>query len=174
MFNYRFYLDFDGVVNAEAPEHDVVSKFVIPIEGSQYLSAENHITFSPTVVHMLDSFRVEHNIELVWLTTWNDREDVLKLSDYLNGLHGGRVVAPNLIDTWDKKEWTQWKADAIIADQKESPTPFVWVDDNAHQYHAETVISSIQTIPHLIVTTNSVTGLTITDLDKMREFFETA
>ena len=171
-FTSRLYLDFDGVLNAKDPQHALIKVFSIPIEGSRNLAPVNHITFSPTVVEVIDYFRTFYNVELVWLSTWNDRNDVLKLSSFLKGVEGGRVIEANLNQSAkNKKEWTQWKADAIIADQKTDPKRFIWVDDNAHRFHGDTVVLEASHVESLLVTPESLWGLTIDDLNTMEAFF---
>lgn len=172
MFKARLYFDFDGVVHAKNPAHKIVKSFRIPIEGSDHLAALSHVVYSPTVVHMIERFRETYDVELVWSTTWNEDNHVLKLAAYLEGLDNGRVLPAKLNkQARDKSEWTAWKADAIIADQKEKPTPFIWVDDNAHAYHADRVKSNT-TAPSLFITPNSLTGLTIDDLDQIETFLK--
>lgn len=168
----RLYLDFDGVLNAKEPAHALVEAFDIPIEGSPYLAPVSRIVFSPTVIERLESFRVKYGVELVWLSTWNDRKDVLKLSEYLRGLHGGRVIEARLNpEAKDKHEWTQWKADAILEDQRMDSKPFVWVDDNAHRFHGDAVAMELTHADHLFLTPVSLTGLTVADLDQMEAFY---
>ena len=171
-FLASLYLDFDGVVNAPHPQHKMVKKFSIEIEGSQHLAPVNYITYSPIVVERLESFRKTYNVELVWGTTWNHSNHVLKLASDLKGLDNGRVL-PAVLHTAQvgRREWTQWKADAIIVDQLKNPRPFIWVDDNAHQFHGTAVESQVSA-PSLFVTPNSTFGLTLNDLDKMETFLQ--
>lgn len=171
MFKTTLYLDFDGVLNAKKPAHALISKFTIAIKDSLNLAPVNHVTFSPYVIHSLDKIRVQYQLELVWLTTWNEKNDVLKLSAPLGGLHNGRVLVANLNQkALNKKEWTQWKADAIIADQLSTPRPFVWVDDNAHQFHSEIVNAETKIVPSLFLTPVSLTGLTVANLEELQVF----
>jgi hypothetical protein len=173
MFKTTLYLDFDGVLNAKKPAHALISKFAIAIKDSLHLASINHITFSPYVIQDLDKLRVQYQLELVWLTTWNEKDNVLKLSEPLGGLRNGRVLAANLNQkALNKKEWTQWKADAIIADQRATPRPFVWVDDNAHQFHSEVVNAETKIVPSLFLTPVSLTGLTVRNLEELKDFLK--
>jgi len=170
MFNSALYFDFDGVVNATEPLHELVQEFHIPIDGSQHLAPVNHITYAPFVVETMERFRAEHGLELVWSTTWNEFNHVLKLAAYLGGLDGGRVLPAALnVEATNKAEWTAWKAEAIIADQAADPKPFVWVDDNAHQFWGDKV-RELTSAPSLFITPNSHTGLTVEDLNAIDEF----
>ena len=173
MFTTTLYLDFDGVVNAKHPTHELIAKFTIAIKDSLNLAPLNYITFSPTVVETIDRLREQYNVELVWLTTWNEKDDVLKLSKPLGGLHGGRVLLANLNQkSINKSEWTHWKAEAIIADQLTSPRPFVWIDDNAHQFHGEIVSAETQKVSSLMLTPVSRTGLTVENLTHVEDFLK--
>jgi hypothetical protein len=174
MFAARMYLDFDGVVHAKNPHHyNDARTFTIAIEGSRYLSPISTVTFSPTLVQQLDRLLHEYNVELVWATTWNDRNDVLRLSEFLGGLHNGRVLTANLnTEATNKGEWTQWKADAILEDQKMDSKPFVWLDDSAHSWHSETVLAATSETPSLILTPVSEFGISILDLEAIEEFLQ--
>lgn len=169
----KLYADWDGVFNAHEPAHEIVEQFTVLIEGSQHIAPESVITYSPTVVDFIDNLRVTYGIQLIWLTTWNEYEHILTAVNELGGgLVGGRVLPANLnVEAKNKAEWTQWKADAIIADQANDPAPFVWFDDNAHAFHDEAVRSATKNVPSLFVTPASVTGLTVQDLHLTEGFF---
>ena len=171
-FKARLYLDFDGVLNAKQPQHDDVAEFHIPIEGSANLAPVNHIVYSPHVVRELERFREQYGLELVWLTTWNESDHVLKLSPYLGGLADGRVLPAKLHTAQvGKREWTAWKGAAIVADQDASPSPFVWIDDNAHQFHGEFVQNQVN-VDTIFITPNSSWGLTTENLNAIESFLQ--
>lgn len=172
MFNARMYLDFDDCINAKEPDHEDIQKFEISIQGSLYLAETNYITFSPTVVNRLESFRTKYNVEVVWSTTWNESNHVLKLTDKLGGLEGGRVLPAKLhVEQVPPKIWTAWKAEAIIADQEANPLPYIWVDDKATSLWGEDVLAAVPA-ESLHVEPNHVTGLTLADLDRMEKFLQ--
>jgi hypothetical protein len=172
MFKARMYLDFNGVINAVSPEHPDIDSFGFPIENSPYFAANNHITYSPTVIRRIDEFRHTHGIELVWLSTLNVDNHVLKLSKLLSGLDGGRVVPASLhTDNVGPKLWTEWKYNAILADQKESRMPFIWVDDKAAEYWGEEVLAGVD-VESLFITTDARIGLSITDFKHIDEFMK--
>lgn len=165
------YKDWDGVTNAHEPPHDDTSFFEIEILNHPWLINPSKITYSPSVVATLDRLLEQYDVELVWSTTWNLNDTVLLLPELLGGLHGGRVLPIKLNEkATNKKEWTQWKAEAIIEDQKLNPRPFVWIDDNAHTYWDEHVKANTRA-ESLFVTPVSRTGLTSPDLQKIEEFF---
>ena len=169
----RIYLDFDGVLNAKNPQHDDVAQFSIPIEGSFHLAPINYITFSPTVVYAIERLRKQYDLELVWLSTWNDSEHVLKLANHLKGLDGGRVILPPPlpVEKVTRKEWTAWKAAAIIVDQAENPADFVWVDDHAIEHFGIEIAQETEA-EKLYITPNSEYGLTRENLEDIEEFLK--
>lgn len=169
---FRLYLDFDGIVNAKCPPYPSVMRIRAPKNDNKFLARLTFVTFAPAVVERLDYILKTYDVELVWVTTWNESEAILKMPHLLKGLHGGRVLTPSLNErARNKKEWTQWKADGIIADQHSNPLPFIWVDDNAHQHHGEVVSSTVKT-QHLFVTPKSSLGLTMNNLAIIEQFVE--
>lgn len=168
---FRLYLDLDGVIHAPEPETE--SEVVeVEIDESRYLRPVSVVRYSPTIVKRLDEIIRTYNVELVWLTTWNENDHVLKLPVLFKALSGGRVIPPAFNhEATNKKEWTQWKADAIIEEQTLTPVPFVWVDDNAHASHSENVHVIVGVVPQLHLTTDSEKGLTLKNLDLIEAFY---
>lgn len=171
MFKARLYLDVDGVLNATHPQHDDVKTFQFPTNKGNGLVVTDTVVYSPFVVSELDRFREEYNVELVWLTTWSENLEVLKLGNHLDALKGGRVLH-GVIDrtvTTDRA-WTAWKAKALLDDQKDDETPFVWVDDEAIKFHGETVNLETDSTAKLFVEPRPYWGLTKTNLKAMEAF----
>lgn len=166
MFKARLYLDFDGVVNANKPPFNKLDTFDIKVNQGGGAMAVYPIRFAPFVVSELDRFRVTYGLELVWLSTWNDNLEVLRLPKHLNGLAGGRVlpcVLPRVPCT--QREWTKWKADALLADQLNDNTPLVWVDDEALAFHKKDVEAATDSsLPRLFVEPKGWQGLRTLDL----------
>jgi len=176
MFNdykARLYLDFDDVINADKPLFTEVVRTSIKIKEAPGLFIEYPITFAPEVVKRLDSIMAAHNVELVWASSWNNNLEVLRLPKLLGGLEGGRVLNVSLdfsrFNT--KRERTQWKADTILADQKNDSTPFAWVDDEAIEFHGKSVAAATVGTPQFFVEPRSYRGLTTSDLNRLDEFF---
>lgn len=173
MFAARLYLDFDGVLNAKKPQFDDVESFTLNTTSLRTKQAKKTtITFSPTVVKTLESFRDTYNVELVWLSTWNENLDVLRLPKPLRGLAGGRVL-PSLLDLYadTNRQWTKWKANALLADQKGDELPFAWVDDEAIKYHRSTVEDSTKGTYNIMVEPREYWGLHRAQLNSLNEFF---
>ena len=100
----RLYLDIDGVLLADNPRLRSGSK---EYDGTRY---------APEVLRRLGNT----SLELVWLTTWG-ADEVSQLTTDLDVLHGGRQLK--------RGPGSDWKLSAVITDQTESPSPFVWADD---------------------------------------------
>lgn len=171
---FRLYLDFDGAVNAENPAFLEILNAVAPANDNHLLAEGTILTFAPDVVARLSGILEKYNVELVWATTWNHTEAILSVPPVIGGLHNGRVLPARLnLTAKDKMEWTQWKADGIIADQSENPAAFIWIDDNAPRYHAELVSGTVKA-EHLIIIPDSDSGLTENNLSLIEQFLENA
>lgn len=171
MFKARMYLDFDGVINTDKPQFDNVSSFTVTTKDSGML-VTHRVVYSPDVVAMLERFRTEYNVELVWLTTWNEDLAILKAAKKMDALLGGRVlhgVINRRVDT--NREWTRWKADNLRADQKGDALPFAWVDDEAIKYHKKDVLAATEGTSSLLVEPRDYWGLTRSLLTRMESFF---
>jgi hypothetical protein len=182
-YKARLYLDVDGVLNADHPQFnlfgatdspDANKKFVINVKAGGGLVNSYPMTFSPVVVKQLDAFRDLYKVELVWLSTWNENLEVLRLPAKFGGLEGGRVLH-GVIDRYSKttRAWTKWKADALLSDQKGDNLPFVWVDDEAVDCHASTVDKALPDVSKLFLAPRAYHGLTTTNLDTIEDFLKT-
>lgn len=172
-FRAILYKDWDGVTNAKNPPHGDTRVVDVAILNNKYLINPSRITFSPLVIAEIDRLREQYALELAWSTTWNLNGTVLTLPELIGGLRGGRVLPIALNHhAKDKKEWTQWKADAIIEDQNRNPSPFIWLDDNAHAYWGK-YVQKHTAAPSLLITTESSSGLTLTNLQAMESFLQT-
>jgi hypothetical protein len=173
MFKSRLYLDFDCVINADKPQFDTVASFDHSINRGYGLRDNYTITYAPEVVSRLSNTIINHDVELVWLSTWNDNLEVLKLPGKLDGLYAGRVLNCVLPRTpCTQREWTQWKAAALLADQKNDNTPFAWVDDEALEFHKKAVDAATSPIlPKLFMEPRPWRGLTNLDLIRLENFF---
>ncbi len=164
------YKDWDGVTNAHKPPHGDTLTVEIAVPDNPYLLNPSKITYSPLVVRTIDRFREQYDSELVWSTTWNFQHAVLLVPEHVGGLANGRVLEAKLNEAAvDNREWTKWKAEAIIADQLLNPRPFVWIDDNAHTHWGAHVKESTSA-PSLFISTESEVGLTLDELVTVESF----
>jgi len=171
-FKARLYLDWDGVVNADKPRFDDADSFLFPKKKGRGLKETHKFTYSPTVVNTLDRFRTEYDVELVWNSTWNENLDILRVAEKLGALDDGRVlpaVINRYVDT--NRQWTQWKADALLADQRGDALPFAWVDDMALEFHGKDVVTATTGTHSLLVEPREYWGITQAHLDNMEKFF---
>jgi hypothetical protein len=127
----RLYLDFDGVVNVDAPAHNweysAVRQTSVTVNSQTYI-----LRWAEDLVKALK----ELPVELVWTTTWTNYAPKFlgpalgygSDSRFLQPLNG-RLDYPTI----------NWKQEAVIADQMSSPSPFLWVDDEMTGVQTKTV-----------------------------------
>lgn len=122
----RRYQDVDGVINADlsyvhwGPNQ---SQGEAAADGVRY-----RIRWSPEMIAELNALPTEQ----VYATTWLG--DANKSLGPLVGLPTSRVLLP----TSGRLSWPSidWKLEAIIQDQEESPSPFIWFDDEVGYHEA--------------------------------------
>lgn len=169
-YDRTIYSDFDGVYNAPEPPFEDLEQVVLKVQESVNFLPESNIIYSRSVVNRMEKFREDFNAEWVWATSWNEGNRISVFVDHLKAFTDGRVL-PAVLHTAQvsRKEWTQWKADAIIADQAVNERPFVWIDDHAHEHWGDEVAAAT-TAPSLFITPQSNFGLTVDELDRIEEF----
>jgi hypothetical protein len=182
-YKARLYLDVDGVLNADHPQFnlfgapdspDANKTFDIKVKQGRGLFTTYPMTFSPVVVRTLDDLLDRYNVELVWLSTWNENVEVLRLPAEFGGLNGGRVLHGTMDrQARNNRDWTKWKADALLSDQRNDNLPFVWVDDEALTYHAATVDTALSDVSKLFVAPRAYHGLTTSNLNTIEDFLKT-
>ena len=173
MFDFRAYIDFDGVINADKPRFDDVTTLDFKIKLGYGLVEIHTVTYSPTVLKAIEAMREKFNVEIVFLSTWNENMAILRVMSEMGYLSGARVINP-VIDrvTKTNRAWTLWKADGIIADQKNDEVPFVWIDDEAIQFHKKNVDAATGSTPKLFVEPRGYWGLTASNISQMESFFK--
>lgn len=166
----RLYLDVDGAINADEPPFSEVKSTRVQIEYGGGMMSRMPLTWAPEVVAQLDEMREEFDLELVWLSTWNEMHaSMTKLAPALGGLFGGRAIMDvDAISSDRGRGW--WKAQSIIADQEVSPAPFVWIDDEAVMAHGGLVADATAGTPSLTLTTVFEHGIERLHLAQMRSF----
>lgn len=166
----RLYLDVDGAINADEPPFPEVKSTRVQIDYGGGMMSRMPLTWAPEVVAELDALRDEFDVELVWLSTWNEMHaSMTSLAPALGGLYGGRAIMDiDAVSSDIGRGW--WKAQSIIADQENSPAPFVWVDDEAVMAHGEKVTEATAGTPSLTLTTVYEHGIERLHLAQMRSF----
>ena len=124
------YSDFDGVFNIKK-----TSRREQWLWRLRTLSSSPRCPLStgePHLVVKLKSFLSNGDYDFIWHTTWNHGENSKGAANAIGllGLDKQSIATLNTRAV-DKKEWTQWKADFIVADQMKNPRPFIWIDDHA-------------------------------------------
>jgi hypothetical protein len=170
----RLYLDVDGVINASRPDPAwrKTATASVPFErDSPQNPTTFEITWAPALVTALNGLRDEFDVELVWLSTWNERANVTaNLVPVPGGLRDGRMIpySPQSRPAMEANGW--WKARAIIADQIRSPTPFIWMDDVEVELHGWKILSATRGTSSLMIPTNVMTGLRRDEIERARDW----
>lgn len=128
----RLYQDVDGVLNAQMPFGWGKTQNGSAVAGG----IRWKIRWAPAMVAELDALDVER----VWATTWcDDAEHPEDGIVPLMGLTpGSRVMMPLTGEVTFPSIY--WKFEALIADQEDSPSRFVWLDDEIDPDQREAVL----------------------------------
>ena len=157
----RLYTDFDGVFGAGYAGLLWLSSTtgdVIDAHGNR-----TQITWAPDLVTAIDELRAEYGVELVWVTSWCEDDDIgLRVVPVLHGIRGGRTL-PHTVEDGSG----EWKLRAILADQAASPAPFIWADDVEVEAHGKGLLG---TGSHLLLSPNTSMGLGPWHVARMREW----
>lgn len=172
----RMYLDVDGCINAFAPssftaswlaEHSVGYAAVTDKDSGELIR-----TFTIKWYHDMIEALKELDVELVWCTTW--RHDAPSSIGSLVGfgvgdkvLHpiSGRTTFPSI----------HWKTDAIIKDQQENPSKFIWVDDELRYGGLPFIMTEeLGDVDALVIAPDPYEGISKTNVKEMQDFIEKA
>lgn len=166
----KLFLDFDGVVNFDASRSaynrnpdclGYLRRSTLPADGNRY-----NVNYSAELVRKLNGLKADYGFTWLWLTTWV-HHSMTAINPFLD-MHGDDYVR------WDpdtgvtrlnvSEVRNARKYDALKANY--DGEPFIWVDDEA------TVLFNKDDfdVPHLVLTPNSLYGLTKGDLTLMNDF----
>lgn len=162
------YSDFDGVFNIKKTKN--TRSIGVKTQDTEFLAPLSFVHWNPYVVVRMKEFLSSGDYEFIWHTTWNHGNNSKSAANSI-GLLGLGNQSPARLNAKavDKREWTQWKAEYIVQDQKRNPRPFIWIDDHAPLYWTELVEKNTQS-PSKILLTNSETGLTLDEIDGLAEW----
>lgn len=135
----RIYLDIDGVLLADSPEFPVTREFDLT-------------RVAPEALARLDALPAE----VVWLSTWTARE-INWIPEELGLLTGKRNLERPRRPRHPGVP-SHWKLLALIHDQSESPSPFIWIDDQITLQDSLQIGAELKT-PHLIINPHKETGI---------------
>lgn len=158
-----WYSDFNGVFNIPKSNPSVETVSITP-KGSDFLRKRKFISWDPMVLGLFNEVIETGLFDFQWITTWNDAGNIHRATEVMGIGHLNSHIEADLNkDARNKREWTKWKADTIIENQRLNPQPYIWVDDDAPIFW-EDYVKGNTLAPSLIIKTSSKTGLTKNDL----------
>lgn len=166
----KIYCAVNSVINSEESDFNDTFTFLAMPENSPHLSAQPLVTASESALTRLQVIASREDVELCFVSSWNDQGNIVSLLEQLDWQAPYTALPAKLDNTATGMEaWTLWKADAIIEDQAESSTPFIWIDAYAPKFHYEHVVQN--TLGHvLILSPNKFLGLNDADLTRVEGF----
>lgn len=131
MTRTRLYLDIDGVLNAVGSSSTNGTEW--NCRPKLFHANGFKMRVAMPMVHSLEKLIEDFDLELVWLTTWLCDGDVeTAFLPQLGALGGGRLLNyPEGVggpETWP--DFHDWKWKELLRDQTESPSDFIWIDDD--------------------------------------------
>lgn len=155
----RLYLDVDGVLNAEMP-----LDWGTPQDGhAKPYDTTYLLRWAPAMIEELNKL----DVDLVWTTTWRSHAELI-IAPLMGITLPSRVLHPlSGVTTFPS---INWKMQALIADQRESPSPFLWVDDEIGMRD----IFVGEGLGGLAISSNPVTGITVANVADMQKYIAAA
>lgn len=174
----RLYQDIDGCLNvyasgqpwAESKDEDGLRGELSGTAFSFFDHSGDRTTGLVTKFAMKWNSRLidalnELDVELVWTTTW--RADAPGVGKLVGLSHRNRVLHPKNGKTTFPS--IHWKYEALVAEQQESPSPFIWVDDEIIDL-PRAAIETIHQLGGLYICPDPMFGMTPLHLERMREY----
>lgn len=167
------YLDVDGVINSlskSAPKQNTQWFGEWKQEIVQVHSGKYPILWSTELVKSLNEIVARPDVQLVWLTTWQDY--AVSVLSPLIGLDvtGSEVLYPeDQEDMYDAQYW--WKLQVIKKDvETRKPEKFIWIDDDFGFERAATMwVHSVEATV-LPISPYSIYGITKKNISAIIEF----
>ncbi|WP_158253365.1 HAD domain-containing protein [Cryobacterium sp. N19] len=173
----RLYLDVDGCLcpfRNPDPAWGAVKRTEVTLNYGGGMAAKYKLIWAPPLIVALEALREEFGLELVWLTTWNELDAARdKLVPRFQGLAGGRVLefTPGPLKPGEARGY--WKAQRLLEDQASDPGPFIWIDDAEVELHGWKVLAATVGTPSLLIPPNSMVGLRVDEVERMRVWLQT-
>lgn len=175
----RLYLDVDGVVCPTWPSNAWGETRNVPVADNKPNGPPTYfdMKWAPALIVALDTLRDEHDLELVWLSTWNEGDAVRQnLVPELGGLIGGRLLeytanTSNMSNRGYMSGW--WKAEQLLEDQRVNPGPFIWIDDSEVELHGWKVLAATKGTPSLMIRPHPMPGLLKEDIESIDRWLRT-
>jgi hypothetical protein len=171
-------LDNDGVVNifemTDGPHrerifHGTHQKLVRTGHGDKFW-----IDYDLETVQALDDVIRAHCIALGWSTTWGPNVRPL-IEQAFGGLLAGGYVLEKMPAKYRGRRNEFWKRDALVNRVIPTGLPFIWADDDEVTIALTTgsftdTLASPSTAPHLLLATDSTTGITLAEIASIDTF----
>ena len=172
----RLYLDVDGCIfpfSAPDPSWGPSESASIEVSyGAGHLVTYD-VIWAPALINALDQLRAEFDLELVWVTTWNDADAARTLiPSRLNGLFEGRALFRDVPRRIFSHADGNWKALQILEDQAASPAPFIWVDDAEVELRGWKVLAATRGTASLMIPPHPMVGLRTDDVHAIRKWLQ--
>ena len=168
----RLYLDIDGVLcssSAPDPAWGTVEGTSVRVDYGGGMCATYNVIWAPALVDALELLQEQFELELVWLTTWNEMDAARTLLvPRLGGLADGRMspLTPGPLKPGEVCGWR--KAERLLQDQAANPSPFIWADDAEVPAHGATVQNATSVTSSLLIAPPTTVRLTLDVVTTMR------
>lgn len=157
----RLYLDIDGVLIASPPAQ--------PAFETKKLNRVDR--YSPEVTGRLGALAAKR-LELVFLSDWD--HEAAGLIEAIDDFAGARILplAPLDPDITAETSTITRKAFALLDEQEQSPTPFIWGDNDINQNIRDLLAERLVTpqLPWLLICPNKHVGVNEQELSQIEAF----
>jgi hypothetical protein len=160
------YCDVDGVLNVyskDAALRSVIARRRTPSVGLYLPKVPLRFKWYEHIVNEIVN-ELSAFVDFKWLTTWND--DAVRIIEPLTGIRSSGFLdyRMRLKEAGSQSQ----KYTVLKAHQLTNPSPFIWIDDVATKNYREE--DWVGHHDHLIIRTNPRFGLTMENLESMKEF----
>jgi hypothetical protein len=173
----RVYQDIDGCLNAEnnavAWGGGYASGSVSVFHDNRGVRSSNRRTqylmqWNSFLVDRMNAL-FELPVELVWLTTWrSDAPEVGRMMGFAPNAE--RVLHPlSGITTFPSLEW---KLQAILAEQRDNPSPFVWIEDEIPML-SESEKTAVESLGGFLIAPGSEDGVSPEQMTLIEDYVKT-
>lgn len=142
------FLDIDGVLNPFGFNRD-----------SEWDDAEEHIIegFSLLLSRELGGRLASLPATIIWATTW--QEDAWRIGEIVDINADHLELGPG------------WKQAAILSFLQDTPSPFVWIDDDeVDDWSSRTLEGNFPNIPKLLISPDPSVGITKREFEEIKSF----
>ena len=161
----KAYLDVDGVLNAYGPDTEDLETATVRTEEGRTIV----VSYSQQMVQWLNEILYEADADYAWLTTWLHTGLILQLVEQLGTVQRGRLLKaplPRLSGGFGSR----WKVQQLLADQRDRPAPFVWLDDELAG-SAREIRGATPNVESLLLQPSALEGVRPRHLTAMHSFY---